>query len=111
MFRKKIIASFLIFSILMIITSYIKTQTRIIEKKILSYEKKISNTKNNLHEAQLDFFYLSSPEYISKKIQEYSDEEYTSIKYSNIYFNLEQFLKEREKLTVINKNEKKFKKK
>ena len=40
MLKKKIIISVIIFSFLMIITSIIKTQTRIIEKNILSSKKK-----------------------------------------------------------------------
>ena len=39
--------------------------------------------------------------YISKKIKEFSDEEYTSIEYSKIYFSLEQFLEERNKISEI----------
>ena len=90
MFNKKILISLTVFSVLMILTSIIKTQTRLIEKNISYYEKKISNLENNLYETQLDYFYLSSPDYISKKILEYSNEEYSSIKYSEIYFSLEQ---------------------
>ena len=101
MFNKKILISLTVFSVLMILTSIIKTQTRLIEKNISYYEKKISNLENNLYETQLDYFYLSSPDYISKKILEYSNEEYSSIKYSEIYFSLEQFIDQQKKNNQI----------
>ena len=34
----------------------------------ISYEKKISNLKNKLYESQLDFYYLTSPKILQKKI-------------------------------------------
>ena len=68
MFNKKIFISLTIFSILLFTTSIIKTQTRLIEKNIKFYEKKISNLENNLYEIQLDYSYLSPPDNISKKI-------------------------------------------
>ncbi len=107
MFNKKILISLTVFSVLMFLTSIIKTQTRLIEKNISFYEKKVSNLENNLHETQLDYFYLSSPDYISKKILEYSNEEYSSIKYSEIYFSLEQFIDQQKKTTKFLKHEEK----
>ena len=95
----------------MTFTSIIKTKTRIIEKNILTYEKKIANLKNNLYEAELDYYYLSSPIIISKNIIEYSDEEYSTVDYSRIYFSLDQFLNEQKKTTKSFTNEKKVKKK
>ena len=68
MLNKKILFSFLIFSIFMVTTSIIKNKTRIIEKNIFNYQKKIANLKNNLYELQIDYFYLSSPESIEKKL-------------------------------------------
>jgi hypothetical protein len=53
----------------MVLTSIIKTETRKIEKSILFFEKNIALMQNNLYEAQLDYYYLSSPESIYKKIQ------------------------------------------
>jgi hypothetical protein len=110
MFKKKLTISLIIFSTFMFLTSMIKTQTRLIEKNIFIHKEKIANVENNLHEAQLDFYYLSSPESISQKIQEYSNEEYSSIKYSTIYFSLEQFLKLQNNTTMNKINEKKNKK-
>ena len=95
---------------LMTLTSFIKTKTRIIEKNILTYEKNIANLKNNLYEAELDYYYLSSPKIISKNIIEYSDEEYSPVDYSRIYFSLNQFLDEKKKLLNLLLMKKKLKK-
>ena len=59
----------IIFSILLSITSFIKTQTRIVEKKI-TLQTKIMNLETDLHETQLDFDYLTSPYNLSKRINE-----------------------------------------
>ena len=99
MINKKILLSLIIFSILMIFTSVIKTQTRIIEKNISTLEKKIAILKTDVYESQLDYFYLSSPEYISEKIKRYGNQEYTTIDFSRIYFGIDQFLNERAKTT------------
>ena len=97
MFDKKLLISLVVFSTLMILTSLVKTETRLID----SLEKKISIMKNNFHESQIDYSYLSSPDYISKKIMNYGNEEYFTIKYSQIYFSLDQFLNEQKKLSNI----------
>ena len=111
MVNKKIFISLIIFSVLMTFASMVKTKTRIIEKNINNYEKSIVNLENNIYEAELDYYYLSSPSVISKNIFEFSNEEYSSIDYSRIYFSLEQFLNERKKTTKSFINEKKIKKK
>ena len=93
----------IIFLTLMIFTSILKTQTRILEKKIFSYQKRISSLNNNIYEAQIDYHYLSSPSLISEKILSYSDDNYHSIKYSEIYFSVNQFLKDKIKFTKMHK--------
>ena len=95
----------------MFFTSLIKNQTRMIEKNINSYNLKIAKLENSLHEAQLDFYYLSSPKYIAEQIFLYSNQEYSSIEYSKIYFSLDQFLNEINKATKMIINEKEIKKK
>lgn len=110
MFNNKLIMSLTIFSLLMILTSIIKTETRKIEKSILLFEKNIALMQNNLYEAQLDYYYLSSPESIYKKIQTYSDQEYESIKLSAVYFSIDHFLKEQKKISKYFLNEKKIQK-
>ena len=109
MINKKIFISVIIFSIFMFITSTIKNQTRLIEKNISTYKQKISKIENDFYEAQLDYFYLTSPEVISKKVSEYIDSEYESINYSSIYFSLDQFIDEKNKTTNSIKYEKKKK--
>ncbi len=111
MFRNKIFISITIFSILMFLTALIKTQTRIIEKNINFKQVKISQIKNNLYEAQLEYFYLSSPENLSNKILEYSDDEYKSINFSKIYFSIEDFKNEQRKKAKKVLNDKKIQKK
>ena len=111
MFKKKVFISMTIFSILMFLTALIKTQTRIIEKNIYSHQIKISELNNNIYEAQLEYFYLSSPENLSNKILEYSDDEYMSINFSKIYFSIEDFKKERRKTTEKVLNDKKIQEK
>ena len=73
------------------ITSVIKNKTRVIEKKILNLNIKISQKKNNINEAQLDYDYLSSPSEIEKKLNEIGFDNYRPIKHSNIFFNVYDF--------------------
>tara|TARA_X000000368_G_C22990002_1_gene693913 strand:+ start:742 stop:1071 length:330 start_codon:yes stop_codon:yes gene_type:complete len=107
MFNKKLFISLIIFSGLMFFASIIKNETRIIEKSIAKYKNNISKLENKLHEAELDYHYLSSPSILSSNIKEFSDEDYSSIKHSSIYFSLEQFLNEKTKTTQSIFNEKK----
>ena len=111
MISKKVFISLAVFSIFMILISAVKTQTRIIEKRIVSHKKEISNLKNNLHLAQLDFHYLSSPDYISKMIEKFSEQQYLTIKYSNIYLSFEEFLEQQEKTKKKFNDKEKIKKK
>ena len=69
MFKFKIISSILIFTFLLIGTSFIKNQTREIEKKIFTLSKIIHNQEKNLSELQLDFSYLSSPSIIDGEVK------------------------------------------
>ena len=57
----KLTISITIFLFLLGTTSIIKNQTRIIEKEILKFEKKIAEASKDLNETELDFFYLSTP--------------------------------------------------
>ena len=82
-----------------------------LEKDIYKYEKKIAILKNDIYDSQLDYFYLTSPEHISSYINTYSDIDYASIKFSKIYFSLQQFLEEDNKTTKSFENEKKIQKK
>ena len=108
----KLIISLCIFSILLSITSAIKNQTRIIEKSIYKIDRKIAVIEKDLHETQLDYFYVSSPGYLSKKIKQLDFIEYMPLDFSRIYFSYRDFTDSQKKITTLKvDNEKKTKKK
>tara|TARA_B100001057_G_C22590417_1_gene848750 strand:+ start:435 stop:770 length:336 start_codon:yes stop_codon:yes gene_type:complete len=109
--NKKLFFSLSIFLVLMIVTSVLKNKTRLIEKNIQFYESNISDLKSNLYESQLDYFYLSSPRNIMKKIINHSENDYETMAYSRIYLSLDQFLIEKEKTAQSLLNEEKIQKK
>ncbi|MBD1150714.1 hypothetical protein IDH12_04965 [Pelagibacterales bacterium SAG-MED29] len=112
MFKINLIISIFIFSILLSITSAIKNQTRIIEKNIYKIDRKIAVIKKDLHETQLDYFYVSSPGHLSKKIQQLAVIDYVPMDFSRIYFNYKDFIDSQKKITILKiDNEKKTKKK
>ena len=92
MFKIKIFTSIIIFSILLIVTSIIKNQTRETEKKILSLSKIIKIKEKDLNESQLDFSYLSSPVIIHDKIKLIDNEKYVTMEYSKIFLSISSFL-------------------
>ena len=107
MFKFKVIFSILIFTFLLIGTSFIKNQTREIEKKIFSLSKIIHNQEKNLSELQLDFSYLSSPSIIEMKIENLDHIRYVPIENSNIFLSISNFTDLQNKLV----NEKHYEKK
>ena len=112
MFKINLIISICIFSILLGITSTIKNQTRIIEKNISSLNTKILAKKKNINEAQMDFYYLTSPAEIEKRLNLIGFDNYKPIKLSNIFFEISEFYKIQNKTTNLKKlDEKKIKKK
>ena len=112
MFRAKLIISIMVFVTLLIITSIIKNKTRIIEKQISNLHKAILVKEKNLNEAELDFYYLSSPTELEKKLDLLGFYDYQPIKYSNIYFDISDFSKIQNKLSNLNNiNDKKIQKK
>jgi hypothetical protein len=104
MLKLKIIISVCVFSILLGITSIIKTETRIVEKKIFKVDRKIIVAKKDLHETQLDYSYLSSPKYISMKVNNLGLTEYLPMDFSRIYLSYLDFNKAKKKLTILKKN-------
>ena len=111
MIKSKIILSTIIFLILLIVTSIIKNQTRIIEKKNYNLNKKISLKEKDLNESQFDFYYLTSPLLIEKKIKNLSFNNYLPMKHSKIFLNLYNFTNMQNKITIFkNRHEKKIKK-
>ena len=112
MSKINLIISIFIFSILLGITSAIKNKTRIIEKSIYKIDIKIATIEKDLHETQLDYFYVSSPGYLSKKIKQLAFIEYTPMDFSRIYLNYTDFTDSQKKITILKiKNEKKTQKK
>ena len=112
MSKINLIISICIFSILLSITSAIKNQTRIIEKSIYKIDRKIAVIEKDLHETQLDYFYVSSPGYLSKKIKQLAFIEYVPMDFSRIYFNYRDFKDSQKKITILKiDNEKKTQKK
>ena len=112
MFKINLIVSIFVFSILLIITSAVKNKTRIIEKNIYKIDRKIAAIEKDLHETQLDYFYVSSPGYLSKKIKQLDFIEYMPMDFSRIYFSFRDFNDSQKKITILKiDNEKKTKKK
>jgi hypothetical protein len=112
MFKIKLIISICIFSILLSVTSAIKNQTRIIEKSIYKIDRKIVTIEKDLHETELDYSYLSSPNNLSKKIQDLGFIDYMPMDFSRIYLDYRDFMDSQKKITILKmNNEKKTKKK
>ena len=112
MFKIKLITSLLIFSILLGVTSLVKNKTRIIEKKIYKIDSIILIKEKDLHETELDYFYVSSPKNLSAKIEDLSFIEYIPMDFSRIYLNYINFVNSQKKLSILKKkNEKKIQKK
>ncbi len=112
MFNTKLIFSALIFLFFLTVTSVIKNKTRIIEKEILSLDNKILFKENNINEAQLDFYYLTSPQEIEKRLNLIGFDNYQPIAYSKIFFDFLDFTNIEKKTSNLNKlNEQSTKKK
>tara|TARA_B100000941_G_scaffold283021_1_gene252098 strand:+ start:3170 stop:3508 length:339 start_codon:yes stop_codon:yes gene_type:complete len=112
MLNKKLIISSVIFVLLLLITSTIKNKTRIIEKKILNLNTQILIKKKDVNETQLDFYYLTSPLEIEKRLIIIGLENYQPIVHSKIFFDISDFTKIKNKITNLKRpNEKKIEKK
>ena len=112
MFKTKLIISITIFVTFLIITSAIKNKTREIEKQISNLNTEILAKKKDFNETQLDFYYLTSPSEIEKKLNIIGVDNYQPIQYSNIFFDISDFAKIKNKISNLrNINEKKIKKK
>ena len=84
MSKIKFLISITIFVTFLIITSIIKNKTRVTEKQIKSLNNIILIKEKNVNESELDFYYLSSPIEIEKKLNLIGFNKYQPIKYSNI---------------------------
>ena len=95
----------------MIGTSLIKNQTREIEKKISILGKTIYQKEKDFNESQLDFFYLTSPFMIEKKINHLDNHNYIVMEYSKIFLSMTDFMNLDSKYVIQEiENEKKTKK-
>ena len=111
MFKLKIVIPTIIFLILLIITSIIKNQTRTIEKKLLKISKNIALQEKDINESQLDFYFLTSPAEVEKKIKILGINNYSPVENSKIFLSLSNFADIKKKLSKTkNANEKKIKK-
>ena len=109
MSKLRLVISIGIFAILIGVTSAIKNQTRIIEKDI---SKINAILKKDLNETQLDFFYLSSPNNLSKALKNLDLVDYAPIDFSRIYLSYNDFINFKNKISILEKhNEKKIQKK
>ena len=112
MLKTKFIISISVFVILLLATSVIKNKTRVIEKQISNLKKNILVKEKNVNEAELDFYYLTSPEQLEKKLNLIGFNNYQPIKYSNIYFNISDLTEIKNKFSNLNNfNGKKIQKK
>ena len=111
MFRPKIILTTIIFLILLIFTSVIKNQTRIIEKKLYFLNKAIVLKEKDINESQLDFYFLTSPSEIEKKIKILGLNNYSPIEKSKLFLSFYNFSNIQKNLSSLqNKNENEKKK-
>tara|TARA_Y100000992_G_C21103227_1_gene413655 strand:- start:308 stop:613 length:306 start_codon:yes stop_codon:yes gene_type:complete len=95
----KLVISIIVFSFLLFFTSIVKNKTKVIEKNIIFYEKKISNLERELNESQLDFYYLTSPKILQEKISFLTNNQYHYMDISKIYLNYDKFILDQKKFT------------
>ena len=106
-YSKKKLIIILIYASFFIAIPMIKNESRLIEKKIKTYESQIFSLEKNLLEATLEYQYLTSSAVLSSKIEKYVDQKYDNLDLSQIYLNIEDFISELKKTTGISINEKK----
>ena len=112
MLRTKFIISSIIFIVFLITTSAVKNETRILEKKITNLSNDILLKRKDINETQLDFYYLSSPKEVEKKLNIIGFNDYSPISNSKIFLNILDFTKINNKISNLkNRNEAEIKKK
>ena len=112
MFKMKFIISATIFIFFLIFTSTIKNKTRIIEKNISNLRTIILNKTKDINESQLDYYYLTSPAEIEKKLTINGFDNYKPIKYSRIFYKISDLTEIQNKISNLkNTHEKKTQKK
>ena len=112
MFKSKYVICTILFITFLIVTSFVKNKSRLLEKGIISLNVEIKTKEKNLNEAQLDFYYLSSPAEIEKRLNIIGLNNYQPISYSKIFLRLSDFSLSQNKFSTLkNLNEKKIQKK
>ena len=101
MFKTKFIISTTLILIFLIITSVVKNKTRIIEKQISNLSKKTLSKRKDLNETQLDFYYLTSPAELEKKLSIIGLDNYQPIEYSKMFFEISDFKKIQSKISKL----------
>ena len=91
MSKIKFFFSIFIFAFFILGTSIIKNETREIEKSIYILNKIVQIKEKDLNEAQLDFYYLTSPAELEKKLGIIGLDNYQPIEYSKIFFEISDF--------------------
>ena len=76
---KKFVVSLFFLLLGLISIHFLKNETREMEIKIEKLSKNISYLKQDLEVEKLEFYYLSSPERVSKLAQEYLPKDYISL--------------------------------
>ena len=85
----KNIILFITFLICLVLTSFIKNNTRTIEKKLFTLDTEIKNLIYKLDEANLELEYLTTPENLIILSSKYLDDNFNQYNIANIYhFNL-----------------------
>jgi predicted phage-related endonuclease len=106
LFNKKKLLIILIYISFFIAIPIIKNGSRLIEKKIETYESQIFSLEKDLLEATLEYQYLTSPSSLSNKIEKHLGQKYSNLDLSQIYLSLDDFISEQKKITRILINEK-----
>ena len=111
MFKAKFTICISVFIFLLITTSVIKNKSRELEKKITNIKNNILKKEKDINEAQLDFYYLSSPSEIEQKLDIIGFNKYQPIEHSKIFLNISDFREVKNKFsTRSDLNEKKIQK-
>ena len=113
MSRLKYVVSITLVLILLTITSIIKNQARILEMKLSKLNKEINLKEQDINESQLDFYFLTSPVELEKKIKTIGLNNYSPIENSKIFLSLTNFTNVKKKISLLEykvKNEKKTEK-
>ena len=85
----KNIILFITFLICLVLTSFIKNNTRTIEKKLFTLNTEIKNLIYKLDEANFELEYLTTPENLIILSSKYLDDNFNQYNIANIYhFNL-----------------------